>query len=143
MGEIMETSVVNKNKYQRSSTLDAIRGVAILQVLAWHLFGEQMLNQFPSIGQIFSITWTGVDLFFVLSGFLIGGIIIDQRQSSNFYYVFYGRRALRILPLYVLLIVFYLFLNNNWDDAWTYLTFTQNFRWSTNGAWGPVWVGPT
>jgi peptidoglycan/LPS O-acetylase OafA/YrhL len=89
------------------------------------------------------MTWTGVDLFFCLSGFLIGGIIIDQRNTSNFYKVFYARRALRILPLYGLSLIGYVLLTRSLDGMWTYATFTQNLRWAAQGAWGPDWTGIT
>ena len=89
--------------------LDGLRGVAILMVMLFHFFvgaggvdaiaasstvlGSQ-LSKFISFGT------RGVDLFFVLSGFLITGILIDTKESPNFFRNFYARRFLRIFPLY-------------------------------------------
>src|SRR5258706_11508844 len=83
--------------------LDGMRGVAILLVLAHHFlvveggtFSEQVFFQLTEAG------WTGVDLFFVLSGFLITGILVDSKNLSSYYKTFYIRRALRIFPLYII-----------------------------------------
>jgi peptidoglycan/LPS O-acetylase OafA/YrhL len=77
----------------RSEAVDAIRGMAIALVVASHCW--------PEIAQNGAL---GVDLFFVLSGYLIGGILLDNRGASGFFTTFYGRRAFRILPLYWLLL---------------------------------------
>jgi peptidoglycan/LPS O-acetylase OafA/YrhL len=94
--------------------LDGIRGTAILLVVAYHLV-QSMQYEFgfgqnnPLLKTII-FGWTGVDLFLVLSGFLITGILFDQKSSQHYFKHFYMRRALRIFPLYfgTLLIVFLL-----------------------------------
>jgi peptidoglycan/LPS O-acetylase OafA/YrhL len=76
--------------------LDGIRGLAILLVLVIHLYP-------PASGwehRLRSGCWCGVDLFFVLSGFLITGILLDSRGTPHYFRNFYMRRALRIFPLY-------------------------------------------
>ena len=90
--------------------LDGLRGVAVLLVVMLHLT-MQIHN--PSgvtlvLKRVFSFGWSGVDLFFVLSGFLITGILDDAKGTTNYFRVFYARRMLRILPLYygALLFVF-------------------------------------
>jgi len=129
----------------RSALLDAVRGVAILQVLIWHYwvpgFARSELPGMHLLTALLNLSWTGVDLFFVLSGFLIGGILIDHRQDANLLSVFYGRRVLRILPLYALVLV--PFLLNGADAAISYATFTQNVVWAAAGHWGPQWIGVT
>lgn len=86
----------------RLPELDGLRAIAILLVLLSH-----HLYTIPndSIRHIVEMGWVGVDLFFVLSGFLIGGILLDQRTATNYYRVFYLRRFLRIVPLYGLLVL--------------------------------------
>lgn len=87
--------------------LDGVRGVAVLVVMILHF---TILN--PSSGgeHIFalgaSFGWAGVDLFFVLSGFLITGILIDAKSGDAYFRTFYMRRALRIFPLYYAFLIF-------------------------------------
>jgi peptidoglycan/LPS O-acetylase OafA/YrhL len=106
----------------RSEGLDALRGVAILLVLLCHAW-QPLTGFFPAA---FALTWSGVDLFFVLSGYLIGGGLIDHRTSENLFAVFYARRAARILPLYALLLLM-LAIDGTATPFWRLLTFTQNF----------------
>src|SRR5437773_11061572 len=79
-------------------SLDGLRGVAIILVLLHHNF-----DFIPN----FSYGWIGVDLFFVLSGFLITEILIATREEKNYLPKFYLRRALRIFPLYYLAIILF------------------------------------
>ena len=89
---------------QKIPQLDAVRGIAILVVLAHNLhgFSSLPLSLFSNYG------WMGVDLFFVLSGFLITGILLDSKSSEGYFRNFYARRCLRIWPLYysVLILMF-------------------------------------
>ena len=82
--------------------LDGVRGIAILLVLAHNLNVGSMRGTLPAriIKDSLDAGWAGVQLFFVLSGFLITGILLDTRRSTNFFRAFYGRRTLRIFPLY-------------------------------------------
>lgn len=88
--------------------LDGIRGVAISLVLVFHFFHEPAVVTPGGLAwhalAPFRIGWTGVDLFFVLSGFLIGGILLDARGASNYFRTFYTRRFYRIWPLYAVVV---------------------------------------
>lgn len=80
--------------------LDGLRGVAILLVFVFHCLPNTGIEVIDRIGLVRFSFWIGVDLFFVLSGFLITGILIDHRGASNRWKTFYGRRVLRIFPLF-------------------------------------------
>ncbi|PYM78085.1 MAG: acyltransferase, partial [Candidatus Rokuibacteriota bacterium] len=89
--------------HPRIPQLDAVRGVAIVLVILHNTTAE-----YPSLHlqHLFANGWMGVDLFFVLSGFLITGILVDTKHSEGYVTNFYARRCLRIWPLYYSLIIF-------------------------------------
>ena len=80
----------------RLPALDGIRGLAILLVLFYHLLRYD--NSF--LGRVSHHGWLGVELFFVLSGFLITSILYDSRGGQHYFRNFYARRILRIFPVY-------------------------------------------
>lgn len=143
--------------------LDGIRGIAVLMVVLLHaIFGIMTPEfQYQVPGPIYRFVFGGaggVDLFFVLSGFLIGGILVDHREADNYFKVFWIRRAARILPVYLLLMATYVVAKHigqngaPWFDEflmkeplplWTYLTFTQNYFMAAEGSGGARWVGIT
>src|SRR6266404_4822708 len=89
------------NVDRHAPVLDGVRGIAILLVMVFHyVTGEHHL---PVLKQAFLAArsgWLGVDLFFVLSGFLITGILLKTKGRPRYYRNFYIRRTLRIFPLY-------------------------------------------
>lgn len=134
---------------KRISELDGLRGLAIGLVLWHHLIvGYLPLGPSSWLGWLraaTSLSWSGVDLFFVLSGYLIGGILIDQRNSPKLARTFYLRRAARILPLYYVTLVVYWGLtaiglagNQSPFSVWVYALFLTNLVIG----WGNVWGSP-
>jgi len=109
--------------------LDGIRGVAILLVLVHHYGASARgFGFYYSFLKATDLGWCGVDLFFVLSGFLITGILYDSRNDESYFRNFYARRVLRIMPLYYTALLFVVLLSTAWPDA---------------GVWGttsPLWV---
>jgi peptidoglycan/LPS O-acetylase OafA/YrhL len=146
----------------RIRELDGIRGLAILLVLIQHYVLDAAIVHTPGwkshILALFRLAWSGVDLFFVLSGFLIGGILIDAKKAENYYQTFYMRRFHRIVPLYYLWLALFcvgvfffggaklppLFLLFKRDiPFWTYPLFVQNIAMAFQGGIGPLWLGIT
>jgi peptidoglycan/LPS O-acetylase OafA/YrhL len=132
--------------------LDAVRGVAVLLVLLHNT------NIYPSLhlGLISDNGWMGVDLFFVLSGLLITGILLDAKQSDGYFRNFYARRCLRIWPLYYSALLFmfvilpflrpseaHIIYEARSSPWWAYPFFLQNFLVpipsSATGLLGVTW----
>jgi len=81
--------------------LDGIRGLAILMVLVYHCASFPAATVPDKVADaMFQFGWAGVDLFFALSGFLITGILFDSKTKQGYLKAFFGRRILRIFPLY-------------------------------------------
>ena len=145
----------------RIPALDGIRGLAICLVLWWHFAVSpvranlQNLQNHPSllkIAELSRFTWSGVDLFFVLSGFLIGGILLDSSRSPSYFSTFYIRRAYRIIPLYAVIVLSTLVLIAIYGHlGWSryakefsyYVLFLQNFRMAATQSFGPLGLGAT
>lgn len=100
--------------------IDGLRAVAIVPVLLFHL-------DLPGFG----LGWAGVNLFFVISGFLITGILMDCRGTPDYFRNFYIRRSLRIFPIYYLTLVaifaWALLRGGDVSDAGYYAFYVQNF----------------
>jgi peptidoglycan/LPS O-acetylase OafA/YrhL len=94
----MTSPTANRPHYP---ALDGLRGLAILLVVFYHNFG--FINYF-------FFGWLGVDLFFVLSGFLITDILLKTKSDPHYLRNFYGRRVLRIFPIYYLVLVIFLLI---------------------------------
>lgn len=88
--------------FEHLPTLDGLRGLAVLLVVPHNLRLLSAPHDLPTqlLTATLDRTWIGVQLFFVLSGFLITRILMRTRHASNYYSGFYARRGLRILPLY-------------------------------------------
>jgi peptidoglycan/LPS O-acetylase OafA/YrhL len=136
---------------KRVPQLDAVRGLAVLWVLVHNT------DSYPSLHLhlISANGWMGVDLFFVLSGFLITGILVDSKRSEGYFRNFYARRCLRIWPLYYSVLLFMLvvvpFLRPSEAHSifersapwWSFPLFLQNFLvqnpTGAAGALGVAW----
>lgn len=99
----------------RNIRLDGLRGLAILAVVLYHLGLNFHATSKPeyALETLLHMGWAGVDLFFVLSGYLITGILLRTRESPDYFRNFYARRILRILPLYFLVLTFFLLIVPN------------------------------
>src|SRR5262245_10378754 len=95
--------------------LAGLRGLAIIAVIVchvnWALGGPFILGRINGpLAMVFGWGWVGVDLFFVLSGFLITGILHNAKSCDGYFRNFYARRTLRIMPLYFGFLFFAIFI---------------------------------
>ncbi|MBL8748679.1 MAG: acyltransferase [Planctomycetes bacterium] len=127
---------------ERVEALDGVRGIAILAVVLMHCAMFGMVR--PDIAthwltRTLQLGWIGVDLFFVLSGFLITGILVRTKERPHYFRNFYARRALRIFPLYYVVITLLLFVlpraATTVAEKIPYYLYVQNFAW--------LWPGET
>jgi len=133
----------------RIPALDGLRGLMTLFVIVSHYYGEV-----PSGLGYACVGWTAVLVFFVLSGYLVGRLIIEKMDAGNFLSVFYLRRVCRTFPTYfaatlVILALLWLIGGAKWLDhdakfpVWSYLVFAQNYFMVHLGSPGAHWLSPT
>ena len=136
--------------------LDGLRAVAILLVMFGHISSSLNWPVESAFQKPFNLLtnmgWVGVQLFFVLSGFLITQILIKDRAKPNYFKNFYIRRSLRIFPIYYVTLLFFLvlipltvgtpeWLGKSVDDQLWFWTYLQNWNrpFSQHGALSPLW----
>src|SRR5437016_14672551 len=92
---IAPTSADTAGQERRIVALDGLRGLMTILVIVSHYFGEV-----PNGLRATMLGWLAVDVYFVLSGYLIGKLILERGQHANFFTVFYVRRICRTIPAY-------------------------------------------
>ena len=141
---------------QHFATIDGLRGVAILLVCIYHygltyardgVFGGMLVASWLQMG------WMGVDLFFVISGFLITSILLETREDTHYFRNFIVRRTLRIWPLYYLSLFFLIVvapavlqpvpddLLRLSDKQWWFWTYTANWLFALEGGFNQTPCG--
>lgn len=124
--------------------LDILRSAAIILVFMYHYM--VFVSHQPTFGFLSNIGWVGVDLFFTLSGYLIGHQLFSPiaRQREFSYKFFYYRRLLRTLPNYLFILGIYFFIpafreRPELPPLWKFLTFTQNLGLKPGTAFSHAW----
>ena len=133
--------------------LDGVRGIAILLVIAFHArVAFSSTAEIPYVAfRFLGLGWSGVDLFFVLSGFLITGILLDSRDGPRYFRRFYWRRVLRIFPLYfaylflILVVCRYAWLAWSGVDLWKgtnpWWYFSYLLNWKSDHGFNDLYLG--
>src|SRR5271154_6214967 len=126
---------------RKLQSLDGLRAIAIILVFFHHVQSHIPAVNLPVrvLRMYVNQGWMGVDLFFVLSGFLITGILLDTRAASNYFTGFYARRILRVFPLYYLVLTVVIVVGSKLnsavisatlplrEDRWLYFCYLTNW----------------
>ncbi|HJU84393.1 MAG TPA: acyltransferase [Holophagaceae bacterium] len=131
--------------------LDGVRAIAAVMVMVFHYWQSGGFDALPLVHRVSRVALfgqTGVDLFFVLSGFLITRILIATRENPGYFRIFYARRTLRILPLYYFFLVLFYFVAPwlqhqpvaPFRETWWYWCYLQNIpqTFRTLASAGPI-----
>jgi peptidoglycan/LPS O-acetylase OafA/YrhL len=119
-------------------SLDIVRGIAVTMVILYHVFWYV---------SFFRLGWIGVDLFFVLSGYLITDILLRSRENRYYFSKFYIKRILRIFPVYYLVLFAFFSLSPVFfsiklpGSTYTYYNHNQIWYWLFIQNWLTVWKG--
>jgi len=141
---------------KKSTHIDALRGAAILAVVVYHyvhgLWLGRALGLPAAAARVAEYGWAGVDLFFVLSAYLLARNLLAHRDAPRAAQIFYLRRMFRVLPMYLVMLaaafivgasfpMTWLFVNL--APFWVYAGFLQNFWDGLHSGWGAQFLGPT
>jgi peptidoglycan/LPS O-acetylase OafA/YrhL len=145
----MTATQTTQNEFRgHIAELDGLRAVGMAVVLLNHFWLKKMNVVLFELGQL---GWIAMDSFFVLSGFLIAGILLDNRSKPDYYRTYYIRRALRIFPLYYLVLLIlagiihfrdggseYRYLIQHWGSPAWFTFYLGNIKTAIRGDWAPV-----
>ena len=146
----MMKNLTKRHPQHHISEIDGLRGIAISSVVFLHWIILPLSPKFAELGiqELLNIFAYGVDLFFVISGFLIGGILLKAGKKTSSIGIFYLKRIMRIWPIYYLLLGIMFYLGGGISvfggiPHWSFFLFVFNF-WESIGldihpAFGPLW----
>jgi len=124
---------------KRIPEIDGLRALAIIMVIAYHYFNNLLSVNSTSLYYLKLLTnqmWSGVDLFFIISGFLISTLLFKSRGRASYFKDFYIKRFFRIFPIYYGVLILYVFiryfschviLEGDEIPMWSYFVYLQNF----------------